>query len=41
LDRVLHEVEMPHTNPAHQQRNQPAVFVPEKIFDQARRGVLA
>ena len=38
LDRVLHELEMPHADLARQQRHQPAVFVPEEMLDQARRG---
>ena len=38
LDRVLHEVEMAHADLARQQRHQPAVFVPEEMFHQARRG---
>jgi len=41
LDSVLDKVEMPDANPAREQRHQPAVFVPEEMFDQVRCGACA
>src|SRR3977135_1253996 len=37
LDRVLHQLDMPHTHPAREHGDQPAVIVPEEVLHQARR----
>jgi hypothetical protein len=37
LDRVFHELDMPHAHPARQHGDQPAVIVPEEVLHQAWR----
>jgi len=37
LDRVFHELDMPHAHPAREHGDQSAVIVPEEVLHQARR----